>query len=112
MYQHWVQVPATHVKELEEGGEITIGSGYKYNDAKTGGEMVEYQVDASEKLKQWVNTGYAGSNLSIQFPTGQKSIIVFSYDECIFKQFTVSSKSWIGPNGETNVIQKDYASEL
>ena len=111
MYHCWVQVPATHAKELEEGRACMIRSGYKYNDAKTGGDMVEYHVDACKKLKQWVNTGY-GSNLSIQFPTGQKSIIVFSYDECIFKQFTVSSKSWIGPNGETNVIQKDYASEL
>jgi len=51
-----------------------IRSGYKYNDAKTGGDMVEYHVDACKKLKQWVNTGY-GSNLSIQFPTGQKPLL-------------------------------------
>ena len=28
-------------------------------------------------------------------------------DECIFKQFILTGKSWKGPNGETAVVPKD-----
>jgi len=48
-----------------------------------------------------------GSNLSIQFPEGQCPLIIFGHDECIFKQFTMSTKSWVGPNGKTVIVPKD-----
>ena len=36
-----------------------------------------------------------------------KPIICFRHDECIFKQFILTGRSWKGPNGETAVVPKD-----
>jgi hypothetical protein len=36
-----------------------------------------------------------------------QDIIVLMDDECIFKQFILTGKSWKGPNGETAVVPKD-----
>ncbi len=36
-------------------------------------------------------------------PPEVKPIICFGHDECIFKQFILTSKSWKGPNGETGM---------
>ena len=33
--------------------------------------------------------------------------MLWGQDEAIFKQFLVSSKAWIGPNGETALVPKD-----
>ena len=104
----WVQIPATHAKELEDNGEFMKGNGYRYKDSQTGEKMVEYHVTTiGEKLlKEFVNN-QLGSNLSIQFPGGKCLIIIFSHDECIFKQFAMSIKSWVGPNGKTVIVPKD-----
>ena len=49
-----------------------------------------------------------GGNLSICFPTdGSKPLIILGHDECIFKQFCMSKKSWVGLNGESNIVPKD-----
>jgi hypothetical protein len=36
-----------------------------------------------------------------------KPMIIFGQDECIFKQFLMTKKTWIGPNGEKNLVPKD-----
>jgi hypothetical protein len=48
-----------------------------------------------------------GGNLSVRFPTGYKPLIAFGHDVSIFKQFLISSKTWIGPDGERNIAPKD-----
>jgi hypothetical protein len=37
----------------------------------------------------------------------KKALIMFGHDKCIFKQYTMSTKSWIGPYGETVPVPKD-----
>ena len=70
--------------------------------------MVEYHVDTiSEKLLKEFIHNQLGSNLSFRFPEGQCPLIIFSHDEHIFKQFTMSTKSWVGPNGKTVIVPKD-----
>jgi len=70
--------------------------------------MVEYHVDAckvfSEKMKQ--ETEFGG-NLSVRFPHNNKPLIVFGHDECIFKQYALTKKSWVGPNGKSVLVPKD-----
>ncbi len=34
-------------------------------------------------------------------------LIIWGHDEAILKQLTVTSKSWVGANGETAVVPKD-----
>ena len=102
----WVQVKEEIAKQLEQEGEIVTGSGYYYNCPLTFKKMVEFQVDASEKLLKYV-AGDLGGNLSVRFPQGEKPLICFGHDESIYKQFLLTKKSWIGPDGETNIVPKD-----
>ena len=95
---------ATEVKELEEKGEIPKGSSYKYTNSK-GVAMVEYHCDMLPERGATNNN--LGGNLSICFPIEQTPLVIFSHDECIFIQYTMTGKKWYGPNGETYVIPKD-----
>ena len=63
-------------------------------------------MDASEKLLKYV-ASELGGNLSVRFPQGEKPLICFGHDESIYKQFLLTKKSWIGPDGETNIVPKD-----
>ncbi len=44
---------------------------------------------------------------SVRFPQGEKPIICFGHDESIYKQLLLTKKTWIGPDGETNIVLKD-----
>jgi hypothetical protein len=103
----WVQIKEEQAKELEEQGEIVRGSGYHYIEPLTNEKMVEFHVDTSEKVLLLGNVGEFGGNLSVRFPVGSKPLIAFGHDECIYKQFLMSNKSWVGPNGESNIVPKD-----
>jgi hypothetical protein len=69
--------------------------------------MVEFHVDASDKLLLGNINGDFGGNLSVRFPTGCKPLISFGHDEFIYKQFLITGKTWIGPGGERNIVPKD-----
>ena len=45
-------------------------------------------------------------------PEGVKPMIVFGQDECIFKQYIFTKKSWMGPKGQTAIIPKDEGQGL
>jgi len=34
-------------------------------------------------------------------------LIIFRHDECNFKQYTLTKKAWVSPNGETVLILKE-----
>jgi hypothetical protein len=34
-------------------------------------------------------------------------LIILGHDEAIIKQFTLTVKGWVGPNGETAIVLKD-----
>jgi hypothetical protein len=50
----WVQVKEEIAKQLEQEGEIVTGSGYYYKCPLTFEKIVEFHVDASEKLLKYV----------------------------------------------------------
>ncbi len=103
----WVQIKEEQAKELEEQGEIVRGSGYHYIEPFTNEKMVEFCVDISEKVLLLGNVGEFWGNLSVCFHVGSKPLIAFGHDECIYKQFIMSNMSWVGPNGESNIVPKD-----
>ncbi len=95
-------------KDLEEVGEIALGSGHYYIDQDTQEKMLEFHVDASDKLLLLGNiSGDFGGNLSVRFLTGCKPLIAFGHNESIFKQFLISLKTWIGPDEERSIAPKD-----
>jgi len=101
-----VQLPELDVQQLEEDGEVTTGSGYKYTNSD-GLTMFEFHVDSVKNVKAvWLMTNLGG-NLSVRKPPDKKPLIIFGHDECIFKQYTMTGKQWYGPNGETYVVPKD-----
>jgi hypothetical protein len=48
-----------------------------------------------------------GGHLSIRKPIGTKAVFIFGQDECIFKQYSFSKKSWTLPDGTKTLIPKD-----
>jgi hypothetical protein len=34
-------------------------------------------------------------------------LVIFGHDECIFKQYHMTKKSWVAPNGEKVLVPKD-----
>ena len=102
----WIQITAAEAMELENKNEVPMGSGYRYLDESTCQQMVEYHIDACNKFQERVNCNFGG-NLSVRKSQDQQPLIAFGHDECIFKLFTFSLKSWIGPNGESVVMPKD-----
>ncbi len=43
----------------------------------------------------------------MQFPPGCKPLVSFGHDKSIYKQFLILLKTWIGPDGEKNIVPKD-----
>jgi hypothetical protein len=67
----WVQLREEVAKKLEEEGDIAVGSGYYYTDAVTKEKMVEFHVDALDKLLLLGDIdGDFGGNLSVRLPPG------------------------------------------
>jgi hypothetical protein len=105
---HWVQITERVAETLEEEGEIARGSGYYYFDEVRKEKIIEFHIYASDKLLLLGNiTGDFGGNLSVRFPTGCKLLVSFGHDESIYKKFLIITKTWIGPDGERNIVPKD-----
>jgi hypothetical protein len=83
------------------------GSGYNYNQPETGLPMVEYYVDTCELFQEQMNTEttFRGKR-SIRYKDG-RMLIIWGHDEAIFKQYLLTKKGWVGPNGEIGLTPKD-----
>jgi hypothetical protein len=96
---HGMQVTLAEAAVLEANCNVAKGSGYKQ------GNIVEYHADAVNPVK--LKETNFGGDLSIRFPMGVKSLIIFGHDEYIFKQFSRTGKQWYIPNTETYIVPKD-----
>ena len=47
--------------------------------------------------------------MSVQYQSNDdnKPLIIFGYDECIFKQYLLMKNTWVGPSRETILVLKD-----
>jgi hypothetical protein len=48
-----------------------------------------------------------GGNLSVRRDKNKETIIVIGHDECIFRQYALTNKSWVGPQGQKTITPKD-----
>jgi hypothetical protein len=103
-----IQIPLDEALELEEAGRIPKHAGYHYNHPETGEAMVEYHVDTCNLFQERMNkeTTYGG-NRSVRYDEEGRMLIIWGHDEAIIKQFTLTTKGWVGPNGETAIVPKD-----
>ena len=101
----WIQISQSESLKLEEDGIVPKGSGYKYDI--NGEAMVEYHVDSANVFQERMNGTKYGGDLSVQRNIHDKPLIIFGHDECIFKQYLLTKKNWVGPNGELALVPKD-----
>ena len=107
----WIQMSKDKYQHLLDRGEVFCGLPYEYKDDH-GDDFVEFHVDDCELFSDWNNwpdldSAMFGGCLSVRFPENAKPMIVFGQDECIFKQYIFTKKSWMGPEGQTAMIPKD-----
>jgi len=89
---------------MEEKWLVPKNSGYKYQD-KNGINMVKYHVDSCYLFQDQMHEETEfGGNLSAHLEQHDHPLIIFGHDKCIFKQFHMTKKAWMGPNGETVLI--------
>ena len=103
----WIQITKQEASDLKDEGIIAKKGGYHYNHPETGVDMVEYHVDTCNLFQERMNkeTQFGGQR-SVRYPEG-RMLIIWGHDEAIFKQYTLTKKSWRGPNGETAIVPKD-----
>jgi hypothetical protein len=82
---------------------LLAGSGHKYSDPKDGRQMMEHHVDSCDS---WGIALPLGGNLSVRIGN-DRPLIIIGHDECIFKQYLISTMAWTLPSGETQIVPKD-----
>jgi len=81
-------------KELKYCGYLYIGADHT--------EMCEFHIDdIPDKLIANVQL-----KMSIRALHGSLPIMIIGQDECMFSQFLLSSKTWMGPNKEAPLLPK------
>jgi hypothetical protein len=53
-----------------------------------------------------------GGNGSVRYDEEGRMLIKWGHEEAIIKQFTLTTKGWVGPNGETAIVPKDDGAGL
>ena len=102
----WIQLTLNESKELEEKKLIPRNSGYRYTNGD-GVNMVEYHVDSLGLFQERMDRLEFGGNLSVRKKAGEKPLIIFGHDECIYKQYLLTKKAWTLPSGEKQLVPKD-----
>ena len=108
----WIQVTKETVerwrREKKPSEFNDNAKGYSYRSAD-GIEMVEFHVDDHDflhDLAEEMGYGLMGGNLSVRMPPGSKPLMVFGQDECVFNQYLISSREWVGPDGQRALLPK------
>jgi hypothetical protein len=74
--------------------------------------MIEFHVDDHLFLQNVQSELLFGASLSVRKPTSCKPLIIFGQDECIFKQFKFTKKTWRLPDGRYPLLPKDEGAGL
>jgi hypothetical protein len=105
----WVQIPLQRFEQMVQDGELSPGSGYRYNknDEDGGCTYIELHVDDHPSFQDECNNLPYGGHLSVRKDPTQKPLMIMGQDECIFKQYTLATKSWSTPDGTRALLPKD-----
>ena len=112
----WIQISKNTYDEMVNEGSTFNGVPYEYTN--TNGEIYyEFHVDDNIAFMSWTTwpdeeSKKFGGCLSVRKPEDLKPIIIFGQDECIFKQYVFTKRSWVGPEGQTAMIPKDEGQGL
>jgi hypothetical protein len=101
----WIHIPLAIYEKMVTEGELVRECGFQFE--KEGDTYVELHVDDHPKFQADCEHLPFGGHLSVRKGVHEKPLIIFGQDECIFKQFNLSSKSWSDPNGTRALLPKD-----
>ena len=114
----WIQVPKETVEKWKsektlprEFNENVKGFSYQSD----GVEMIEFHVDDQDFLHEVADElghGIMGGNVSMRRPPDTKPLMVFGQDECVFNQFLLSGKQWVGAEGQRALLPKTEGMSL
>ena len=109
-------MPEAEYQNMLQEGSIFCGTPYEYYNDE-GEKFVEFHIDDNPKFANWTqwpdeDSKQFGGCLSVRMPEGSKPLIIFGQDECIFKQYIFSKKSWVGPEGQTAMTPKEEGQGL
>ena len=103
----WIQITKEQADESTKNNSVPRNSGYEYTNEK-GVKMVEYHVDSCTLFQYNLNEmAIYGGNLRVRNPKHEKPLIIFGYNECIFKQYLLTKNNWMDPDDETVLVPKD-----
>lgn len=111
MYR-WIQLKQTEVAMYGEKHGLLTSTGYNYTCPLTGEPMVEFHVDACEEFHKVMKETMWGGNLSVRMEVGKQPVVLLGHDECIFKQYQFTNKSWVADNKARPIIPKDEGAGL
>ena len=111
MYR-WIQLKQTEVAMYGEKHGLLTSTGYNYTCPLTGEPMVEFHVDACEEFHKLMKETMWGGNLSVRMEVGTQPVVLLGHDECIFKQYQFTNKSWVADNKARPIIPKDEGAGL
>ena len=84
-------------------------NGYSYL-SEDNVEMVEFHVDDHSFLHDVAHEmghGLMGGKLSVRKPASSiKPLMIFGQDECVFSQFLLGNRQWVGPAGQRALLPK------
>jgi hypothetical protein len=105
----WKQISIHRFEQMVQDGELSPESGYKYNkdEKEGGGTYIELHIDDHPSFQRECDNLPYGGHLSVHKNPTQKPIMILGQDECMFKQYSLASKSWSAPNRTCALLPKD-----
>ena len=102
----WVQLTLDEAQTYFSKLLVLKEAGYSYVDADKGVDVLEFHINDCEYFIYLIKGTHYGEFLSVMFTEGQIPVMNIGHDECIFKQYIFSPKSWKVPDGETLLVPK------
>ena len=94
----WIQLPEEVVKE----NKLDTVFGYHYQAADNT-PMVEYH---EEYVRSHADLSDMVSTMSVRVVGGTKPLEIVGQDECVFMQYLLGARNWVGSNGERPLLPK------
>jgi hypothetical protein len=96
----WIQIAKAAAEAIPE---VIVALGHVYPHPVSGAAMVEFHVDVIHDISQFKAMP---REMSVRAPAGSTELAILGQDECVFHQYLLPSKTWVGPNGERPLLPK------
>ena len=103
---NWVQIDDEEGVRLENDDEIELVKAYHSYTKDDGTKMREYHIDSHPVLMEYIHNKKMRGDLSVRKSDIDQPVIIIGQDECVIRQYSFSSKTWHGKDGEKKLLPK------